>query len=169
MSAASPKPNLCKDSLWTLFQTLNFQIIYIYIYIYLLDKLANKSWNESVRRNQQNPRIHIRNTQEDEGSQKSSFNIFRAVTCVRVDGWAFPSSEKRTNEWKVFKYSCKEGKVWLYGDVTLILPSAISPSFSVSLSLSLSFILLVMQLLILKSQECCQTFLMDQWFIPIPK
>jgi hypothetical protein len=53
----------------------------------------------------------IRKTRQEEGPQKCSFNVFHAVTSVRVDGWAFRSSEKRPNEWKLFKYSCEEGKV----------------------------------------------------------
>jgi hypothetical protein len=53
----------------------------------------------------------MRNSQEEKGPQESSFKVFHVVTCVRVDGWAFQSSEKRTNEWKLFKYSFEKGKV----------------------------------------------------------
>jgi hypothetical protein len=43
--------------------------------------------------------------------QESNSNVFLVVTCVRVDGWAFEVQKKRTNEWKLFKYSFEKGKV----------------------------------------------------------
>jgi len=49
----------------------------------------------SSEHSQQNPHINIRKSQEEKGQQQSSFNVFHAVTCVRVDGWAVQSSEKK--------------------------------------------------------------------------
>jgi hypothetical protein len=49
----------------------------------------------SSQHRQQNPHIGMRKSQEEKGPQESSFNVFRVVTCVRSDGWAFQSSEKK--------------------------------------------------------------------------
>jgi hypothetical protein len=32
---------------------------------------------------------------KEKGPRESSFNVFHVVTCVRVDGWALQSSEKK--------------------------------------------------------------------------
>jgi len=65
----------------------------------------------SSEHRQQNPHIGKRKAQEEKVPQESNFNVFRVVTCVKVDGWAFEVQKKRTNEWKLLKYSFEKGKV----------------------------------------------------------
>jgi hypothetical protein len=37
----------------------------------------------------------MRKSQEEKGPEESTFNVFHVVLCVRVDGWAFQSSEEK--------------------------------------------------------------------------